>query len=212
MKLLAIIISSSLLLTGISTEKDWTLRKEQSGIQVYTAPVEGSDFRAFRAVMTIKSDLTSLVAALYDVENHYQWMPNISSSSLLANHSGQVLIAYTIAKAPWPVTDRDGVYEFRYTYQADDGSVIARISATPDKETIYKDKVRIEYAEGYWKFTPQSNGMVEVVYELHTDPNGSIPSWLANSVVVDTPLETMKGIREQSGKQQYQDQSFSFIP
>ena len=36
---------------------------------------------------------------------------------------------------------------------------------------------------------------MEVTYEVHTEPGGSVPSWLANSFVVDAPLQTLRGLR-----------------
>ena len=34
-----------------------------------------------------------------------------------------------------------------------------------------------------------------MTYEVHTEPGGSVPSWLANSFVVDAPLQTLQGLR-----------------
>jgi hypothetical protein len=36
---------------------------------------------------------------------------------------------------------------------------------------------------------------VLVAYQIHADPGGSIPGWLANATVVDTPFKTLKNLR-----------------
>ena len=58
---------------------------------------------------------------------------------------------------------------------------------------MYKRQV-----EGRWTMTPKADGMVEVVYEAHTDPGGSVPSWLSNKFVVEAPFNTLKGMREKA--------------
>lgn len=38
-------------------------------------------------------------------------------------------------------------------------------------------------------------GGVNVTYQMHISPGGSIPNWLANQTVVDTPYGTLKALR-----------------
>jgi len=47
---------------------------------------------------------------------------------------------------------------------------------------------------------PQPGGEVEVVYQVHTEPGGSVPSWLANKFVVEAPLNTLRNLRERAEK------------
>ncbi|MNO08734.1 hypothetical protein D3C81_2315520 [compost metagenome] len=52
--------------------------------------------------------------------------------------------------------------------------------------------------DGLWKLVPKGAGEVEVTYQVHTEPGGSVPSWLANSFVVDAPFNTLKAMRERA--------------
>mgnify|MGYP002718257558 CR=1 FL=1 len=54
---------------------------------------------------------------------------------------------------------------------------------------------RVASLKGFWKFVPQGDGKVEVTYQVHTEPGGSVPSWLANSFVVEAPFNTLSGLR-----------------
>ena len=42
---------------------------------------------------------------------------------------------------------------------------------------------------------PKGDNLTEVTYQVHTEPGGSVPSWLANSFVVDAPFNTLSGLR-----------------
>jgi len=35
-----------------------------------------------------------------------------------------------------------------------------------------------------------------VTYQVHADPGGAIPVWLANATAVDTPYDTLKNLRD----------------
>ena len=57
------------------------------------------------------------------------------------------------------------------------------------------DYVRMTVAKGYWILTPTQEG-TNIEYSFLADPAGNIPAWLANQVIVDNPLKTIKGLRE----------------
>ncbi|MGH8352275.1 MAG: START domain-containing protein, partial [Pseudomonas sp.] len=54
--------------------------------------------------------------------------------------------------------------------------------------------------EGLWKLVPMGGGEVEVTYQVHSEPGGSVPSWLANSFVVDAPYNTLAALRARAEK------------
>jgi hypothetical protein len=55
--------------------------------------------------------------------------------------------------------------------------------------------VRVSRVKGFWQLKPYEGG-VEVVYQVHSDPGGSVPAWLANSFVVDAPFNTLINLRK----------------
>jgi hypothetical protein len=154
--------------------------------------VEGSPLREFRGEVQIKSTPDVVVKVLRDANAFRQWMPDVAASELLkATDTDQY--HYLVNKAPWPVSNRDGIYHFTYA-KAGDGAVTVRVEAVPDYLPQRKGKVRIPQAQGQWKLVPSSDG-VRVTYQMHASPGGAIPNWLANRTVVDTPYGTLKALR-----------------
>lgn len=72
--------------------------------------------------------------------------------------------------------------------------MLVKIEAVPTYLPVREGKVRIPQANGQWKLVPSAEG-VNVTYQMHAVPGGSIPSWLANQTVVDTPYGTLKALR-----------------
>ena len=182
------------LLTSQATfaQDGWSLAKEAEGIKVYVRNVEGSPLREFRGEVQIKATPDDVVKVLRDASAFRQWMPDVAASELLkATDTEQY--HYLDNKAPWPVSNRDGVYHFTYA-KTGDGAVTVRVEAAPDYVPLREGKVRIPQAQGQWKLVPDAEG-VNVTYQMHASPGGAIPNWLANQTVVDTPYGTLKALR-----------------
>ncbi|WP_321820668.1 MULTISPECIES: START domain-containing protein [unclassified Burkholderia] len=170
----------------------WSLARQADGIRVYVRNVDGSPLREFRGEVQIRATPDDVVKVLRDADAYRQWMPDVAASELLkATDTEQ--FHYLDNKAPWPVSNRDGIYHFTYT-KAGDGAVTVRVEAVPDYLPLREGKVRIPQAKGQWKLVPDAEG-VKVTYQMHASPGGAIPDWLANRTVVDTPYGTLKALR-----------------
>ncbi|MDB0533553.1 START domain-containing protein [Ralstonia solanacearum] len=168
------------------------MAKESEGIKVYVRTVEGSPLREFRGEVQIKATPGDVVKVLRDANAFRQWMPDVAASELLkATDTDQY--HYLDNKAPWPVSNRDGIYHFTYA-KAGDGAVTVCVEAVPGYLPQREGKVRIPQAQGQWKLVPSTDG-VSVTYQMHASPGGAIPNWLANQTVVDTPYGTLKALR-----------------
>lgn len=176
-------------------QDQWSLAKDSDGVKVYVRDVPNSRLREFRGEVDLKVSPDRVVKVLQDAGSFRKWMPDVVTSDLL-KATDKEQFHYLENAAPWPVAHRDGVYHFIYT-QSDDAAPVTtvRVEAVPDYVPAREGKVRIPKAEGYWKLVPSSSG-VSVSYQMHADPGGSIPSWLANQTVVDTPFKTLKALRD----------------
>lgn len=179
-------------------ERQWRLEREEEGVRVYLADVPGSKYKAYRGVVTINGDLATVKAAQEDVEGSCTWIFSCQQQRLLATRD-DVSELYTRFAMPWPVKARDSVIQVTTRTDAD-GSVTRLLKALPDRLPEERDFVRVRRVDGQWQLKPLADGKVEVTYEVHTEPGGSVPSWLANSFVVDAPLQTLQGLREKVEK------------
>lgn len=171
----------------------WRLAKDDAGIKVYLKPIEGSSFQAFRATAHIRASLSDLLALQEDVSSACRWMHACQEQRLL-KQQGQVSWIYSQYSAPWPVKPRDSVVRVDTAFKAD-GSVMRFLRAEADYLSAVPGFVRVSKVDGFWQLTPVEGG-VDVVYQVYSDPGGSVPAWLANSFVVDAPFNTLNGLRQ----------------
>lgn len=175
-----------------ASAQDWTERHDKDGIQVWTADFEGSRYKQFKGQAVVDGPVDKVLAVVLDVEEYEAWFPNTPDARLL-DHTGDVLTYYVVTDLPWPITSRDTVY--RYQVSQADGGATLDVSVDPTGHPEQDGMVRVQASSGRWTFTAVDGG-TQVTWQLHFEPNGSLPAWLANSAVVDTPAGMLKALRE----------------
>lgn len=193
------------------TNEGWELAKETDDIKVYTKEVKGSSLKAFRGVTQVKSSLSALVALLDDEKAASEWLHEVESIERIESLGKGHAINYSINTAPFPVSDRDMYFESKVKQDANTRTVVISLKGLPDYRPESDEYVRMKALDGEWVFKPQTNDFVEVVYQVHADPGGQLPSWLVNSIVVDTPLNSLKGLKQQVQKPKYQQAILSWL-
>ena len=188
----ASILVGGLLIASSAHAQDWTERQKEDGVTVWTADYAGSKYKQFKGQTVVAAPLDDVLAVVLDVEQYEAWFPNTPDARLL-DHTGDVITYYVVTDLPWPVTSRDAVYRYRVTRSDDAATLDVSVdaSAFPEQDGM----VRVQASSGKWTFTPTDAG-TQVTWQLHFEPNGSLPAWLANSAVVDTPASMLKALRE----------------
>jgi len=195
-----------------TTETDgWKLAKDKQGIKIYTRSLEGSKLKEFKAYTELNTSIEILAEVLMDVEHYTDWTENIKHSKLLKEISDKEIIIYSELKVPWPFDNRDAVYLDIFQWDASKRTLYVRIESLPEYLEENRGIVRIPYAKGYWKVEKTGNNKLKITIQMIVDPGGSIPAWLVNAFVVDSPFETLKGLKEVINDKKYKDIKFNFL-
>jgi ribosome-associated toxin RatA of RatAB toxin-antitoxin module len=194
-----------LFLIPLETAFAWELARDKNGIKVYTHSIDGSSFKAYRGVMEVSASLASLIALVDDISACPDWIHTCKEGRLLQRMSSEETYTYTVNQAPWPVQDRDAVVRNTRVRDPDNQSVTITITGVPDYIPREKGLVRVKMIQGFWRFIPVENNRVQVLYQVHNDPGGNLPSWLVNSVVVSQPYRTLLNMKEMLTLPKYRD-------
>jgi hypothetical protein len=182
-------------------DSDWSLRKNKSGIEVYTRSVEGSSFMEFRGRTIIKNvSLTEVLDVIMDIKNYGSLIPDCMNPRILEQDGKYHVIQYTQTNAPFPVKNRDSIFEQIAEIDEDGKHARVILKPLPDYIAETKDMVRIRKGTGFWDLEADEKGNVGVTYQFHGDPGGDIPSWLANSFVVNQPFKTLGNLKSRVEK------------
>jgi hypothetical protein len=185
-----------LLLLSITAnaQKDWELKKSNEGIKVYIKDNPISNFKAFRGITILDFDMDEIHKVLTDYNHHPEIFPLNEESYLMEKKEGEYTVHYSKIDSPWPIDDRDGVYKTEYKFG--EQKRLYKISSVkgfvPEKE----DVVRIKESETQWELEVLPGEKVKIVYTVFAEPGGDIPSWLANSAIIDQPYDTLIALKK----------------
>ncbi|BCS99028.1 cyclase [Desulfoluna limicola] len=201
---LGLFVSATGLMAAETGGETWTKVRDRNGIVVYNRSIPDIAFKEFKAEVTLKATLSTVVAVINDIDAGVDWVENVDEMRLLERVSELEHYTYTYSKAPWPVSDRDAVVH-NQTHQ-DPRSLVVTIDqqSVPDKIPHKKGIVRVPSIEAEWGLIPMGPEETRIVYRVLSDPGGRIPSWLVNTVSVSQPYNTMRGLREMAGEKKYQ--------
>ena len=181
---------------AIALSGSWELAKEKNGIKVYTRTSASSSLKDSKATVSLEANSDRVIELLNDFDNYPKWMYKCTAGKMLKKVSDTEFYVYTVIDSPWPVADRDLISHVTATEKSD-GTIILDMKGAADYVPKKDGMVRITEFSGFWKITPASNGTVDLVYQFHTDPGGSIPDWMANMTSIDIPYFTLEKMKEQ---------------
>jgi len=200
-----------ILLLVSASDNSWDLKKNKDNILVYSRKIETSDFKEIKSTTTVKSSLSSIIKVLTDVDNYTSWVYKCIAAKKVKHISDSEICAYQLFDVPWPCDDRDVVSKLKIV-QDKKTKVVTTTSVLADHLVPEKPGiVRVKNFHTRYVLTPKGNGIVEIDYELGTEPGGDVPAWLVNLVAVNAPFNTQQMMNALLQTPSVKSAKFSFI-
>lgn len=163
-------------LQGVAADSlDWEPLRTVEGVPVEFRPTDTA-FHRHRGRTSVCTDLAALEAFVSDTSRFPEWIPFTRSAHLL-DESADVFVFYVRSTTPWPLKDRDMVYQIT-RLDLGDGGVRLVIAGLPDHPPTFDGVERIREVGGEWLLEPAQE-VIRVSYELYVDP-GPAPAFFAN--------------------------------
>jgi len=211
MKIVITIIA--LALTIFASE--WTLEKEKNGIKVYTREVAGSEYLEFKGETVVEGSVPALVSILYDTPNAPAWLHECSFAMTLDEMAFEENYIFQIYDLPFPVSNRQVILHSQLFWTEKGARLETKeVNSYCDEhtakrcETVQKaDLIEIDRSRGHYLFNALGNGQTKIVWQQHIEPGGSIPTWLANALVVDIPYNSLLKLNSLVKDEKYREMS-----
>lgn len=185
-----------------------------SGIEIYLSP-RGDEPPAFRGVMQLQARVSALTAVLLDTQRMPEWVYRTRRVLPLAQQGPFRGVSQVITAMPWPLLDREAIVAWELSQDGQGGAVTLSGRNAPQGLPPSAGLLRMPRFESQWRFTPVAAGRVEVVFEGHGDPGGSLASPLLRGFVAaavwEAPLRTLQGLQRMVVQPIYRDARLPFI-
>lgn len=182
--------------TTVSASSEWELVKDKSGIRAYTKSVSDSNHLKFKGVSEVNASLESIVYLMRDMDVMSKWLHSCYDPVVVSESDTATRLIHMKNETPFIVKDRDLVLTQRMI-QVNEGRVIVELVGKPGAIEEASGFVRIPLFNGAWQFTRIDEGKTKVEYYGHIDPGGAIPAFITNSMLIDTPYESIRKLKKQ---------------
>ena len=176
-----------------SAQENWNLVKEEAGIKVYTKTESGSKYKAFKAEMQVSCKIENIVEVLKNTNSINNWIVNCKGVKLLKTEDNDQYY-YIETSLPLPFENRDMIYRFQYI-EINSEQVKVIVTGIPEYIQPKEGIVRMVKTNGYWLLTSIDTDKTALTYQMHVEPGGLIPAWLANPFIKNVPFSTFKELR-----------------
>ncbi len=177
-------------------QSEWQFAQDTDGIEIYTKVNNETQLLSFKATVIINAPFNNVVASLHNAEEHTQWFHDRELTKILENKNNQDYIVYSVTSAPWPVQNRDAVISYNFSNNDDNTHTRIEVNHVDNYYPIKEEFVRVPYIKGYWDITKLDSNSTKLTFKSSASPGGNIPSWLANSGVIDMPYNSLYNLRE----------------
>lgn len=195
--LLTLLFLVALVLSLAAQAQSWDFIKEKDHIKIYTRTEAGKTLKSFKGEADIRAPADKVFNLIGNVKNLDWWDKNLREIRVLYYEKEKRSQYYLVYNSPWPVTDRDMCAEATIT--TDPVTGVRTIWSLPLLDMVPENPeyVRIKDYWQCWTITPTGKNTVHVLLEGYVDPAGSVPDWIYNMVITDTPLKIIRGVKQQ---------------
>ncbi|PTQ89683.1 START domain-containing protein [Agitococcus lubricus] len=178
---------------------------DKNGIKIWSYRLPDSPYYGFKAVTTVKSTLTGVVALIMDTESASRWLyRTLEVQPISLENNKMNFVIRVVTDFPWPFKDREAVVEGKITQ--DPQNHFVRIESNSVNDYPIRDGYeRMPKVEGGWLFRPLTNGSVEVTMTGHAELGGYVPAAIVNLLIQEHPYNTLLALKGVIGETRFQN-------
>ena len=194
----------------LENSTEWQLSESENNIKVFTLDIKQSNFEAFKAVATLNTSIESIFAVIADPSSCPLWVDNcLESYSITSENPGENdfnnHFGYALNHLPWPFKDRDLIVKITISNDPNTKEIRITMRSHEQKASKNKKAVHIINSETQYILRPLQQEKTELVWIQHTDPNGTLPAWLVNSMIISLPLKSIQALEKTANLEKYQN-------
>lgn len=189
-KIVQLLILCSVL--QLSAQQQWELKKSVDQIEIFTRDTPQKSIKEYKAITTVSAPMEAVIHELLTAPA-YNDMCESGVSYYLRSPEKDKHLFYAQKSLPWPVRDRD-VITLLTVKRISPNKVKLLLEGAPAALPEQDNMIRINELMGYW-LLEEMDGKTKVTQVMFIDPNGSLPPFVVNALLVKGPLKTFRELR-----------------
>ena len=183
---------------SIYAEDDWKMVKNADDVEVYVRPYKNSNINECKGIATIPASIDIIYAIISYAPFHKKLMHTCYDSFLVRQWDKGCQVHYFAFKAPWPIWDRDLIYETCAKLNRETGNIVVTSRIVDDASVSVKNKItRVTDSNNTWILEKLGPEKTRVTYRNYFNPGIAkiIPQTFVNLICKDVPFYTLINMR-----------------
>lgn len=196
------------LVTITNAETDWKLVKDKDNVLIYSHQKPNYKLKHFKAQISIKKDMDTILNALQDTEVCPEWVFNCISNKMVDMQDFRKRIYHTIVHTPLWFKNRDFYIQSSVVYDPEEKEFTISFISKPKHAKETKGRVRIKEVEMFWRLKYLADEVTLVTYQLYIDPRLPIKA-INNKMIRKSIFQTLLGLTKVVDKTIYAETKYS---
>ncbi|WP_299115844.1 START domain-containing protein [uncultured Winogradskyella sp.] len=182
-----------IIITSVSfAQTEWKLKKDADEIKIYTRSIPNEKLDEYKAVTTIKTSIKNVLQELISAPKYYDQCESGISYHVKKLKDNQHLF-YARKDLPWPIKDRD-LITLLTVEKITDTKYKLKLESLPNAIKEREKTIRIKKLMGFW-LLEEVDDSTKVTQQLFVNPEGSLPAFVTNSLLIKGPFKTFSELR-----------------
>lgn len=175
-----------------NAQTDWILKKDDNNIKIYTRSIVNEKLDEYKAITIIDTQIENVVKELVTAPKYNkEYKSGISYYVKKQNDNQHVFYAHK--DLPWPLKDRDLVTLLTIE-KISKSKYKLKLESLPEIINQKQKTIRIKELKGFW-LLEEKNNSTKVIQQLFINPEGTLPAFVTNSLLINGPFKTFSELR-----------------
>ncbi|XOV94650.1 MAG: hypothetical protein ACFHWX_08085 [Bacteroidota bacterium] len=149
-------------------------------LTVNTCEMPDTKLRSIHATFQLHTNINEYAAMVLDIDAYKEWNKSATNYQLRERPASNQAIFYSEVEAPWPVSNRFGIYHVKVYKRSDEGTLTVISDLKPELMHQQDDFIQIGGYQSKLTIVQIDTNLIEGEFYLTVDPGGSIPDWVTN--------------------------------
>lgn len=190
-------------------DNGWKKIGAEDGIVGYTRPTNKSTVDEIKAEGIVNAPIAVVEGVMRDIPSMPEYMFLCKEAFLIntpdMKSAGDVVYFYSLTDLPFPVNDRDGVIKSVWSIDKATGTIYCHAEGVKTTYKQKKDTVRVPFSIIETTLIPRGADKTYVIYQVLSNPGGSLPSFVVNLLTNDYGIKTIAGLRKMVKKDKFKN-------
>ena len=177
-----------------AADEDWVFIEKNQGVAIHSRKVAGHAESEFKGTRIINQRVEVIGAVLADTPAYTRWFFNCIRAEKIPDKTSTDLnfLLYIVVETPWPLWNRDVIYDARTTVDIPSGRIMVWGKALQDAPVPIRDNhVRVTESAIEWELVRLDDSRTMVSFTKRINIGGSIGSYLSDAGCRKTIFESL---------------------